>query len=232
MEKQKRASASVVRAELNTAKKRWGWSNSDIVNVCKGGGTSAKGSSYEREICKQLSLWWTGGAREDIFWRSSGSGARAKVRGRAGRDTAGQHGDIAATDPIGAPFIKAFTVELKRGYSEHTVQDMMDKLPGAGVQPYENFFAQTIESHQQAGSYSWLLITRRDRRSAMVWLPMLVYRDLCSHYIFKHRPCPYVGMRVSVRCQNKVLLVNVCGMVLGDFLAEVTPDIVRIVGRC
>lgn len=224
----KKASASVVRKDIEDLRRRFGWTPSDIINLLRGGGSSSKGSSYERELCKQLSLWWTNGDREDIFWRSSGSGARAKVRGRAGRATAGQHGDMAATDPIGAPFIEVFTVEIKRGYSEHTVQDMLDRGVDGGVQEWERFFSQTIESHQQAGSYSWLLITRRDRRRAMIWMPMLVYQCLRSNELFSARPTPYIGMRVNVR-SGGVLGVDwdICGMTLDSWLSEVTPESVK-----
>ena len=169
-----RVSASEVRAQLTELRKAWGWTPSDIITLLKGGGSSSKGSSYERELCKTLSRWWTKGERDDVFWRSSGSGARAKVRGRAGTQTMGQHGDIAATDPIGAPFIDAFTIEAKRGYSSHTFQDIVDRPVSSGVQEWERWFAQAIESSEQAGSITWAIITRRDRRRALLWLPYWV----------------------------------------------------------
>ena len=40
-----------------------------------------KGSEFEREMCKCLSLWWTDSKRDDVFWRSAQSGGRAP-RGR------------------------------------------------------------------------------------------------------------------------------------------------------
>ncbi len=59
-----------------------------------------KGSNFEREICKLLSLWWTNDKRDDIFWRTSGSGARATTRSKTKQKTFGQYGDVQATDPI------------------------------------------------------------------------------------------------------------------------------------
>lgn len=226
MESRKKASASLVRKELDAMRKSLGWTPSDIISLLRGGGSSGKGSSYEREICRQLSLWWSGGSRDDIFWRSSGSGARAKVRGRAGRATAGQHGDVAATDPIGAGFIDVFTVEIKRGYSEHTMHDVLDRMPGGGVQEYERFLAQTIESYMQAGSHTWMLITRRDRRQAMVWIPMETYGELRELGAMAIRPAPYIGLRVTVRVTApapRLAMVDVCGITLADWVAMVTP---------
>lgn len=76
-----------------------------------------KGSEFEREISKRLSLWWSDGKRDDIFWRTSGSGARATTRRKKSQKTAYEYGDITFTDPDGKPFIDYFLVELKRGYS-------------------------------------------------------------------------------------------------------------------
>jgi hypothetical protein len=225
----KRASASTVRAEIKRLRAEWGWSPSDIINLLRGGGSSGKGSAYERDMCRRLSRWWTDGARDDIFWRSSGSGARAKVRGRGGRDTAGQHGDVAATDPIGAPLIDIFTIELKRGYSEYTFQDLVDREIKAGVQEWERFIMQTIESHDQAGSLAWLMITRRDRRRALAWMPTFMLKELRGVGAFPGGyPAPLVRMKVTVRDSGKRLhRVDVCGMSLDDWLAEIKPEHVR-----
>lgn len=232
MAKTKRASASVVRRELTTARKGWGWQPSDIITLLRGGGSPGKGSDYERELCKRLSLWWTVGARDDVFWRCSGSGARAKVRGRQGADTAGQHGDVAATDPVGAPLIDVFTIEIKRGYSEYTFQDLIDRMAGGGVQEWEAWFRQAIESWEQAGSYSWMLITRRDRRQALVWVPPHTLRDLRGVGAFAGRPVPYVGMTFLAREKGgEPVVVEAAGMLLDDWLAGVGPTHVRTLAQ-
>lgn len=224
--KNKRASASIVRKAIDELRKKYSWTPSDIINMLRGGGSSSKGSGYERDVCRQLSLWWTAGARDDIYWRSSGSGARAKVRGRGGKNTAGQHGDVAATDPIGTPLINIFTIEIKRGYSEHTIHDLIDRVMGGGVQEYERFLVQTLESYEQAGSYAWLMITRRDRRRALVWMPDFVLKELRYVGAFGNgRPAPFVRMAISLRYSNSgECCVDVCGMVLDDWLMGVTPE--------
>jgi len=86
-----------------------------------------KGSSFERTICRELSKWWSFGQRDDIFWRTAGSGGMATNRGKQGLRTFGQAGDIQATDPAGQPLLSMFSFELKRGYtaraSIHSVLD-------------------------------------------------------------------------------------------------------------
>jgi len=132
-----------------------------------------KGSSFERELAIKLSLWWTNGERSDVFWRTAGSGARARVRGKKGQQTQGQHGDIGATHPIGDPLTKVTIIEVKRGYSRATIQDLVD-FPEKGSKIntiYGEWFRKAKESQEQSGSISWMLIHKRDRREALVFMP-------------------------------------------------------------
>ena len=78
------------------------------IPVRKGGG-KGKGSSFEREVCVKLSLWTTGGLREDVYWRSAMSGGRATVRKGAVR----QAGDITAVAPEGHVLTDNMYLELK-----------------------------------------------------------------------------------------------------------------------
>lgn len=131
-----------------------------------------KGGKFEREICKMLSEWWSedveGEARDDIFWRASQSGGRATQRAKSGKRTAGSYGDIAAVDPVGAPLLRVFTLELKRGRSHGDIGDMLD-IPYKGKdRPFQKTLDQAIGSHQLANSMSWLLFSQRDRRRCLV----------------------------------------------------------------
>lgn len=78
----------------------------------KGGG-KAKGASFERDVCKKLSLWITQGKREDCFWRSAMSGGRATVGRRKGADHQRQAGDITATSPEGHVLTDKWYIECK-----------------------------------------------------------------------------------------------------------------------
>src|ERR1041385_6086225 len=79
----------------------------------KGKGIKGKGPGYEREICKILSLWISGGTNEDLFWRSAMSGGRATVAHRKGKINR-QAGDICAVSPEAHHFTNFFFVECKR----------------------------------------------------------------------------------------------------------------------
>lgn len=97
----------------------------------KSGGGHAKGAQFERDICRQLSLWWTGGSRDDVFWRTPQSGGRATTRRKGGKETYGHYGDILAVDPIGIPLLKFMTFELKCGYKGTSPMDLMDGGPNS-----------------------------------------------------------------------------------------------------
>lgn len=126
-----------------------------------------KGSDFERTICKELGLWWTDGARDDIFWRTSNSGGRATVR--KGRSTFGGYGDVQAVDPIGQPLLNITSIELKRGYGHASVGDLLDE--GKAKSQWALWAEQAEMERGQGGQPYWMLITRRDRRGAVVHIP-------------------------------------------------------------
>ncbi len=138
----------------------------------------AKGSSFERQICKELSQWWTDGERDDIFWRTAGSGAMAKTRSKKKRSTFGQYGDVQATDPIGQPLIDLFTIELKRGYSKSTFFDLFDKSKTAAQQQWDKFICQVLEDTRNSTSFYWMLICKRDRREPVILVPFQFIRHM------------------------------------------------------
>ena len=131
-------------------------------------GRSKKGSTFERWLCRYLSEWWSNNQRDDLFWRSAGSGAMAKTRSKIGRKTFGQYGDIQATDPDGQALLDVFTIEAKRGYSDQTFANMLDKPKSAGVQNWEHFYQQVRTDQMEAESISWMIITKRDSKDALI----------------------------------------------------------------
>lgn len=72
---------------------------------------AGKGGSFERDICRQLSLWWTSGEDDDCFWRNR---TRRTVHAYNAQF---QEGDIMATKEVARPMTDLFCIELKSGYS-------------------------------------------------------------------------------------------------------------------
>ncbi len=186
-----------------------------------------KGGNFEREICKQLSLWWSKGKTDDIFWRTAGSGARATQRQRRGTGkTFGQDGDMQATNPIGQPFIDLFTVELKRGYKEATLSSLIDAPSGAKLQPFMHFIEQAHRSAKNAGTPYWLIIHKKDRRETMIYYP----RDFwCAATKIKLVNIPNtIGLKLpSLRLQGG----SVYGSPLDQWLEKITPNHLKALKR-
>jgi hypothetical protein len=179
---------------------------------------SSKGSSFERDICRQLSLWWSYGQRDDLYWRCAGSGAMAKTRSKVGKNTFGQYGDIQATDPIGQPLLDVFTIEVKRGYSSASFMNMLDKPDSAAMQVWESFFQQVSQDSKNAKSKSWMIIWRRDRKQALVYMPMTIISSPLGMYI--KLTFPHLKGKVELK-DGTLLRVFICK--LDDFLDHIKP---------
>jgi len=139
---------------------------------------SAKGSSFEREICKQLSYWWSDDERDDIFWRTSGSGARATTRRKTNKKTRYEYGDVSFTDPVGQPLIDTFLIELKRGYSNFiSVLDLLDKKAGKDALLLE-WWKKAEEERKFAKRKYSIIIFRRNRKETCVLMDIELYIKL------------------------------------------------------
>ena len=188
----------------------------------------AKGSAYEREVCGLLSLWWTDGQRDDVFWRTHGSGGRANVRARRGRRTAGQYGDIGAVDDCGKALTDLLAVELKRGYNSDTIQAVLDRTDGHALNGMEEHLAQAVAAANRGGAYAWLLVHRRDRRRAYVFMPQYALQSLRSVGAFAAKPQPLISFTAMIRYKGGGgAWHTIAGMTLDDFLAGCRPAHIR-----
>ena len=77
-------------------------------------GSKNKGAGYERDCARALSLWITGGVRDDTIWRSAASGAAATRRVRDGKDAGVHVGDLISVASESDSFFRSFCVECKR----------------------------------------------------------------------------------------------------------------------
>jgi hypothetical protein len=183
---------------------------------------ASKGSAFERDFCRRLSIWWSGDeAIDSLFWRTASSGGRAKLRGRKGKQTASHHGDICATNGEGQPFIDMFTCELKRGYNRATIVDLLDKPERAALQTYEKWILQACESAKQAGTPYWMIVHRRDQRDALILMEREAF-TLClpSGSLSLLEIDTLLGFRSKK--QNLPLIL----ITLDSFLANATPKCV------
>lgn len=188
----------------------------------------AKGPKFEREICKQLSLWWTQDDEEPtdaVFWRTSMSGGRATVRQKKGKKTKNQLGDICATDPAGQPFMDLVSLELKRGYSTRSLADLFDQTVSAGGRDYEEWITKLIRTQKLANACSWLLIVCRNKRAAAVYMPLYLHEGLDR--VGASLGACHPRIQVDSALEGDRLLRTIVGVRLLDFMGRVKPAHVR-----
>lgn len=177
---------------------------------------SSKGSAYERDFAKKLSLWFTYGERDDIFWRSSQSGGRATTRAKIGKSTANQYGDITATDPIGQCLIDNVTIELKRGYNNHSLMDVLyDKQNSL-----YSFIEQARTQAENAGTKYWWLIHKPDRRNPLIYIPFN-FASFAKNLYDVMYPC------IALCYKSKGIKDFVYCYPFDDFLEHVDPAMFR-----
>lgn len=161
------------------------------------GAGKSKGSDFEREVSKKLSLWITGGRNRDALWRSQSSGARATIAAGKGRKLDSQAGDIAAVHPDGLVFGKLFSVECKFyadvGYTEFIT---------ARTGPLMGFWAQAVRDSNKAGRHP-LLVFKQNRRpiQAMTTVPLHLYATAPFNYGFFYPSNVYLyGFKELLQC--------------------------------
>ena len=189
-----------------------------------------KGSNFEREICKKLSLWWTDGQNDDIFWRTASSGGRATQRSKKKQKTFGQYGDVQATDPIGQPLIDLCNIELKRGYSSETFANLIETHQNPKVKSclYERFIKQAImDCRIRDDGSEWILMVKRDGREAILLTSFSFYNSI---HLSTNKPIPkfpIIKMQVKIEHHWK----KIFGMQLKDFLSNITPKMILHIWR-
>lgn len=189
---------------------------------------SLKGGAYEREVCRQLSLWYSHGKHDDWFWRSSQSGGRATTRAKTGRRTIGHCSDVAATCSEGEALVRVMSPEIKRGYNrsahmadllEYTEKQWKNPPPGSMA----DFIKQAAAAAERGGSRYWTLIHRRDKHPAMIYMPHRLFVKFLGDL-----DSADFGTKRTIHIQpNADFCETILAMLLSDFLEEANPTVVR-----
>ncbi len=189
----------------------------------------AKGSSFEREICRKLTAWWTGDATRDvIFWRTSQSGGRATTRRKVGKETTQAHcGDITAVEPEGKPLTDLITWELKCGYTRATLHDLIDKPKKGALQEWEKWVRQAKAAAKNAGTPYWAIVHRRDRREPLICVPTGLVDGLELFGGADMTVCPLLEVVIEVDGDFEHLAL----FALSYWFANVTPADIKAVAE-
>lgn len=192
--------------------------------------SSHKGGTYERDVCKMLSLWYSRGKRDDIFWRTAGSGSRATTRSKKGLDTADSSGDVQAIHESGKKFTDIVNIEIKRGYTKKgknqsanhqlSITNILDKVETSSSKNKPiliEWFQKGIKECKRHNKDHLLIIYRRDRRRSCIAMPFKTFeylRDNNREFMFPHD---------GTLCVVNTKRYQVALMPLDDFLAWCPP---------
>lgn len=184
----------------------------------KKGGGHQKGSNFERDMARKLSLWWTQDfeePRDDIFWRTSGSGARATTRTKLQKKTAYEYGDIGFRDPIGKPLIDCMLIECKKGYSKDV--DILDLFHNEEKALLFLWWKKALKEMESAGRKNCMLILARNRRSEVCFINKSFFEER------SHISGNFPGNRIEIFYANSLVVIR-----LEDFFEWIDPVTIKL----
>lgn len=158
-----------------------------VGNMVKG---NQKGNAFEREMCRVFSLWFSEGAADDYFWRTSGSGSRATNRHMRGKDlTKFQHGDMTFVRPEGRPLVEVFSYEFKSyaGIDFHGIFNTISP-----ENSLLSFWAKCVRDAEESERVPWL-VTKVIKGQPISWVPRLLLETLVNlgHRVDATRGCQF-----------------------------------------
>ena len=190
--------------------------------------SKGKGNSYERDLCKRLSLWWSNDENDSIFWRTASSGGRATQRAKKGKTTANQGGDVTFIDASGEPLMKFCSIEIKRGYPDFSIQRIMDRELNTKPSLLEQWIAQAEQSQKDSKAQSWMLIVKQDRKRELIILPYLDYMVVTNWAYCKHK---HIIVSDAIagwgEDSDERDSKNIIAMRLEDFLKAALPEAIK-----
>jgi len=166
----------------------------------KAGGGKRKGSQFEREIAKSLSLWITNNKRDDVFWLSSQSGGRSTQRKKSGQTTANSSGDICYLDAIGKPFTDYFLIECKNGYTKEV--DVLNTVDSSGELILLKWFSKAQKECNEAKKKQVMLIFKRNRKK-----PCIMMESNFLGFLESSKNKEYMERQIEI-CLNEFVIVN------------------------
>jgi len=193
-----------------------------------------KGDDFEREVARILSEWFSGGQRNDLFWRK-----RTRSRQMRRTKTTTQLGDIMADHPEGMPLTNVFSIELKVGYSTNkkptkkvklTPWDLLDSIDyveranriGPPNLAIIDFWEQTLRDARLVHKIPWLIF----KRDYHVHVASLQRRDVAK---LMDLVGPFGGNYLQLCMPSQRQMVRFYR--LSEFLEWLTPDVVKILDK-
>lgn len=130
----------------------------------KAGQGKAKGSEWERQVGKMLSMWLTYGARPDIFSRNVLSGGTFTLAQNKGQSSSHMPGDLMAAHPLAFDFLSQYLIECKHLASLGLENYLFDR---SGKGEMTKIVALAASQAEHAG-LDFMLIAKQNYRDPLV----------------------------------------------------------------
>lgn len=130
----------------------------------------AKGSEFERSICKRLSLWLTGKEKPVVFWRSPASGGLGTIK-----TAENVSGDIVSISDVSKWVCEKFSIECKNGYpSADLFKHIKNNIKNDEI---EQFWEQCIRDSRTENKHG-ILVFKKKGNQPIIGIEKSVYGQL------------------------------------------------------
>lgn len=181
----------------------------------RSGGGKAKGSSWERDVGKLLSLWLTNSERPDIFSRNVLSGGSFTLAEMAGVKSSRMAGDLMAAHPLAFRFLEHFQVECKHLADIGLEAYLFDPR---GMTALGRIISLAKRQARHIGA-EYMLVAKQNHKDALVMVPGEVGWRMLN--CLKSR-----GARNALRPMHHFLHQDqVCVLRLCDMISRIDPDL-------
>lgn len=173
----------------------------------KAGGAKSKGSLFEREVGKNLSLWLTEGEQSNIFSRNVLSGGGFTITAKTGIETPNIPGDLMAASPLAFEFLSMFSIECKHR-ADIGIDVYLRDTKGT------SFLSKTIKHTKEQAelhNLSWMVIAKQNRCDTMVFMEHGIGRQCVINNALQD------DLRYHILCNDTVFLTTL------DQLVTVVP---------
>lgn len=169
----------------------------------------AIGGAGERLIAKILSKWMGSGDKEVWIWRSPGSGSMSSVRGiQSGA------GDLVAIDPKAAPLFSLFSLEIKTGYADTSIDNCLKDNKNENLRA---FWEQCNEDAAKGKKFPMLIYNKKGSVTKNMWI------GLCENGVKRLKKLKKLPS-VKISFENKYKLQDLYIFNFGMFLETISPE--------
>jgi hypothetical protein len=175
--------------------------------------SKSKGSSWERDISKFLTLWLTEQNKEYYFWRTPGSGGIGSIS-PVNTDL---HGDIIPLKPEADILCSKFCIECKTGYPNASIDFHLKSNKNDII---KDFWIQATEAAISSNKQPMLIFKKKGFSTPWLGITEKIYNKL-KNYISTLR---YVSIKWETEELDNLYLFE-----LNDFFKNVTPKIIKTI---